>query len=73
MSRRHRALMARQEDDHWGWPVIGGIGLGLGAMLICMPQSRNAMFHAVEHAFDRSRNGTQGSFAPSRRHGSYGP
>ncbi|WP_242549515.1 hypothetical protein [Alicyclobacillus mali (ex Roth et al. 2021)] len=30
--------------------------MGLGATLLCIPQSRNAMFHAVERLFDPSKN-----------------
>ncbi|WP_067846273.1 hypothetical protein [Alicyclobacillus mali (ex Roth et al. 2021)] len=56
MSRHHRAHMTRQADGRWGWPVVGGIGVGLGATLLCIPQSRNAMFHAVERLFDPSKN-----------------
>lgn len=65
--------MARQEENHWGWPVIGGIGVGLGATLLCIPQSRDAMFNAVERLLDRSGTGAAGNRPSPGRNSPYGP
>ncbi|AEJ44815.1 hypothetical protein [Alicyclobacillus acidocaldarius] len=73
MSRRHRTLTARHEENHWGWPVIGGIGVGLGATLLCIPQSREAMLNAVGRLFDRAQNAPSASRPSTHRNSPYGP
>ncbi|MDI9258966.1 hypothetical protein [Alicyclobacillus sendaiensis] len=72
MSRRHRAFGVRREENRWGWPVIGGISVGLGATLLCIPQSRDALFNSIERLFTRTQN-HGAEQRPSASRSPYGP
>ncbi|GLV13016.1 hypothetical protein Heshes_07000 [Alicyclobacillus hesperidum] len=55
--------MSPKRRNDWAWPVIGGIGVGLSTMFVCMPQSREAMADTIERALNsgqrRQRNQQQ--------------